>query len=505
MSRAISMRKIREILRLALGQGVSARQVARACGVARSTVAEYLRRAEQAGLCWPLPDELDEAGLEQLLMAPEKGSTGPLPDLAAMEQELRRPGVTRQLLWEEYRQNHPEGLSYSRFCFHLRDHLAASHPTMRLDHKAGEEVQVDFAGQTMPITCRLTGEVTQVQIFVACLPASAYLYAEAVPDQSLEHWLGAHVRTFQAIGGVPAIVRPDNLKSAVSRACRYDPEVNRAYAELAEHYGVAVIPTRVRRPRDKASVETHVGIVERQILARLRDQSFFSIDELNEAIWQELDRVNAAAMQKKAGSRDERFVAIDQPALAPLPRQPYRFAQWKSAKVHRDYHIEVQHHYYSVPHALIGQQVDVRFNKSTVEVFHRGSRVAAHRASTIRGGHTTVPAHMPKAHQRSGMRPEELIGRARGIGPAVAEWVEQAMQRRRHPEQGYRSAMGVLRLASEYGASRLDAACKKALELGSFRYGSIASMLKKGLERTTPAEACPLPAHANVRGPGYYH
>ena len=499
------MRKIKEVLRLTWSCGLSQREVAAACNLSRSTVSEYVQRARAAGLSWPLPQDCDDAVLEARLFTQPSREHRILPDWSVVERELTRPGVTRQILWEEYREAHPQGLSYPRFCVHYRRWLATQHPTMRLDHKAGEALLVDFAGQTMPITDRDTGEVRQAQIFVATLPASSYVYCEAVASQSLEDWLGAHVRTFEALGGLPAIVRPDNLRSGVTRACRYEPELNPAYADLARHYDTAVIPTRVAKPRDKAAVESHVLVVERQILARLRNRTFFSIDELNEALWVELDRLNARPMQKKDGSRDERFQQIDAPALKPLPKQRYAYAQWKRAKVHRDYHVELARHYYSVPYALVGERVEVRFNARTVEIFHRSRRVATHRRSHRAGGHTTCPAHMPKAHQRVGMRPEELIQRATRHGAAVAQWVREAMERRSHPEQGYRSATGVLRLAKEYGSARLNAACQRAIAFNSYSYQSVASMLRNGLERRTDDDPQPLPAHGNVRGPGYFH
>lgn len=504
--RRVGMRKIREVLRLAWTCGLSQREVAQACGMSRSTVHDYLRRAGESGLAWDEVGSLDDGALEARLYQPSvRPKLDRAPDWDAFEKELKKRGTTRLVLWEEYREQRPDGWSYTRFCYHYRQWLKTQDPTLRLNHKAGEELQVDFAGQTMPVTDRLTGEVQQVPIFVATLPASAYLYCQACPDQSLPSWLAAHVRTFETLGGVPAIVRPDNLKAAVTKPCRYEPELNPAYAEMADHYGVAVVPARVAKPRDKASVESHVRLVEQQILARLRDRTFFSLNELNQALWEGLDRVNAKPMQKQAGSRDERFAQIDQPHLRALPREPYRYGEWKRAKVHRDYHIEIARHYYSVPYTLIGERVDVRFNQQTVEIFHRHRRIAFHQRSLRKGGHTTLPDHMPKSHQRVGLRPEQLIEKAQKIGPDVGLWVREVMARRRHPEQGYRSAFGVLRLAKQYPDERVNTACARALELHSYSSASVTSMIKKGLERSAPAEADPLPDHGNVRGSDYFH
>ncbi len=356
---------------------------------------------------------------------------------------------------------------------------------------------------------RTTGEVREAQIFVAVLGASNYTYAEATWTQSLSDWIGAHARTFAFLGGVPNIVVPDNLKSGVTRAHRYEPDINPTYQDLAAHYGVAVLPARVRKPRDKAKVEVGVQIVERTILAVLRNRQFFSLAELNRAIAELLTRLNQRPFKKLPGSRLSQFDAIDRPALKPLPVSPYEFAEWKKARVHIDYHIEVERHYYSVPHHLIKRQLDVRFTATTVECFHHGERVACHRRDDTPGRHTTVPAHMPERHRHHAQfSPERLQQWATKIGPETAALITRVIAERPHPEQGYRACLGILRLTNTYGDERLNAACARALDLGTHRYKSIESILKKGLDSQSlkPAPETTLPAeHGNLRGPGYYH
>jgi len=508
----LSMRKMKEILRLKWESKLGDRQVAKSCGVSRSTVSDYVNRARAAGLSWPLPDELDEDALAERLFPRTGPRTGqpPLPDWAEVQVELKRKGVTRWLLWSEYKDRYPDGLQYSQYCQRYRDWRATQSVVMRQDHKAGETLFVDYAGMTMEVIDRRTGEILKASIFVATLGASNYTYAEATSSQTLPDWLGSHARALTFLGGCPAVVVPDNLKTGVTNPCFYEPDLNPSYLDLARHYRLAVIPARVRRPRDKSKVEVHVQIVEREILAPLRNRSFFSLDELNEAIRQGVDRLNHRPLQKQGVSRAQLFEQLDQPALRPLPHEPYRFAEWKRAKVHPDYHIELTGHYYSVPFRLVRQTVDVRFNNHTVEIFRKAERVASHRRSFQRGAHTTVPEHMPKAHQRAGnMTPQRLIDWAHNIGPDIEAWVQVALKRRPHPEQGFRTCLGALNLAKRYGNDRLNAACKRALTVNAFSYRSLESMLKHNLDQQTlPKEkqtSIALPDHDNVRGPDYFH
>jgi len=508
----VTMRKIKDILRLKWGCGLSNRQVAASCGVARSTVAETLDRATAAGLSWPLPGDLDDQQLEIRLYPATPSLTGPpraMPDWATVHQELTRKGVTLALLWQEYKAQHPEGYQYSRFCERYGGWRMTLDRCLRQEHRAGEKLFVDYAGQTVGVQDRQTGEIRPAQIFVAVLGASSYTYAEATWTQTLPDWTGSHIRAFAFLGGVPEIIVPDNLRSGVTKACRYEPELNPTYADLARHYGVAVIPARVRKPRDKAKVEAGVLLVERWILACLRHQTFFSLAELNTAIAACLDRLNRRPFKKLPGCRQSQFEAVDRPALHPLPTEPYVYAEWRTARVNIDSHVEIEGHYYSVPSPLIQTALDVRLTVTTVECFHKNQRVASHVRSAERGRHTTVVAHLPSAHQQYlAWSPSRLIQWAETVGPATGTVVAELLARRPHPEQGYRSCLGILRLERTYSAARLEAACRRAQALETFTYKSVQSILKTGLDHQPlpePAPTVPLPfAHAHLRGTTYY-
>ena len=506
------MRKIKEVLRLKWAKGLSNRRIATACGIGRPTVSEYLRRASEAGLTWPLPANLDDAHLERLLFPPPPALPADargIPDWASIRRELKHKSVTLFLLWQEYRQANPDGYQYSWFCEHYRAWRGKLDVVMRQDHRAGEKLFVDYAGQTVPIIDRLTGEIREAQVFVAVLGASNYTYAEATWSQGLPDWIGSHVRTFRFLGGVPELVVPDNLRSGVSKAHRYEPDTNPTYQDMASHYGVAVLPARVRKPRDKAKVESGVLVVERWILAALRHRQLFSLAELNAVIRDLLEKLNARPFRKLPGSRREHFEQLDRPALQPLPAEPYVYAEWKKARVHIDYHVAIEGHYYSVPHALIKREVDVRITRNTIECFHRGNRVASHVRSHQKGRHTTDPGHMPESHRQAGeWSPERLMRWAARTGPATAKLIQTVLGSRKHPQQAYRACLGILRLGKAYGDERLEAACRRALTLGSCRYKSIESILKHRLDEQPLEEQQELAlpnSHDNIRGPAYYH
>ncbi len=505
------MRKVLEVLRLKWGCGLSNRAVARSCGIARSTVAEYLRRAEQAGLSWPLPEDMDESKLEALLFPPMEPSSGRerhQPDWAEVHRELKRKGVTLALLWQEYKDAHPDGYQYSFYCEQYRRWLGAVDVCMRQEHKAGEKMFVDYAGHTMPLTDRKTGEVREVQIFVAVLGASNYTYVEATEGQTLPDWIGSHVRALAYFQGAPAIFVPDNLWSGVSKAHWYEPEVNRSYEECARHFGAAVVPARVRRPKDKALAELGVQGVERQILARLRNHCFFSLTELNRALWRLLENYNRRPFQKLEGSRSSLFETVEQPALQPLPQQAYEYGEWKKARVNIDYHIAVDGHFYSVPYQLVKEQVDVRATATTIEVFHRHKRIASHFRGRHKNGYTTVKEHMPEAHrQYAEWTPERLVRWAQKTGGKTATLIESILASRPHPQQGFRACLGIMRLGKLYGQDRLEAACARALAIKATSFKSVESILKKGLDKQPLPEVEPEPPaieHDNIRGPEYY-
>jgi transposase len=508
----VAMRKIRDVLRLRFGEGLSLRQVAASAQMPFTTVGDYARRAERAGLSWPLPTDLDDDALEAVLFAsaaPPPNSR-PLPDWQEVHKELRRPGVTLMLLWLEYKEAQPDGYAYSQFCLHYRRWQRHLDVVMRQEHKAGEKLFVDFAGQQIPIYDEKTGErALDAELFVAVLGASSYLYAEALASQELLCWITGHVHAFEFLGGCPAIAVCDNLRSGVTRPHRYEPDVNATYQEMAAHYGVAVIPARSYRPRDKAKAEAGVLLAERWILARLRNQRFGSLAECNLAIRELVEVVNDRPFNKLPGSRRCLFEEIDRPALRPLPVTRYEFATWRRAKVNIDYHIEVRadRHYYSVPYRLVGEVVEVRLAATTVEIFHRHRRVASHLRSFSRG-HTTDPAHMPESHRRHAQwTPSRIIAWAQRTGPATAKLAEAIMAARPHPEQGFRACLGIIRLGDRYGAERVEAACERALAVRAHSYRSVESILRNGLDRKPlPAEgpARTHPRHDNVRGPGYY-
>ncbi|MBI2433390.1 MAG: IS21 family transposase, partial [Candidatus Hydrogenedentes bacterium] len=406
------MRKIREVLRLSWGGKLGARAVAHSCGLGRTTVQEYLQRARQAGLSWPLPDGLSDSALEALLFAPPAlaiEAPRPVPDWSKVQEELRRQGVTLVLLWEEYKQTQPEGYEYSRFC-ELYRHWRQTLPVyMHQDHQAGEKLFVDYAGQTMTVVDRETGAAREAQIFVAVLGTSNYTYAEATWTQSLPDLIASHTRALAFFGGVPAIIVPDNLRSAVSASCRYEPEINLSYQQWAEHYGCAIIPARVRKPQDKAKVEKGVQDVERRVLAPLRHRTFFSLAELNQAIASLLAQHNRRPFQQREGSRRSLFEALDQPALRPLPATRYEYAHWLKARVNLSYHVAVEHHHYSVPYTLVKQEVQIRLTAATVEIFHDGLRIASHPRSPRKYQYTTQKEHMPRNHQAQAEWPPERI------------------------------------------------------------------------------------------------
>lgn len=506
----LSMRKIREILRLKFGCGLSNRQIARATGCGASTVFDYLSRARSAEVSWPLSKDLDdEEALKALLFG--AGRTGEprraTPDWPRYHEELRKKYVTLALLWAEYSQEQPDGYGYSRFCQLYREWARALSPTMRQIHRPGKKMFVDFSGGTIPIVDRETGEVRHAALFVAVLGYSSFTYAEPVLSQDLPTWIGANVRALEFIGGVPEIEVPDNLKAGVSRACRYEPDLNRTYAEFAAHYGLAVIPARAGKPRDKAKVEVGVQIVERWIIAVLRHRTFYSVQEVREAVAPLLDRLNTRPMRKIGRSRRDLFEGEERAALRPLPTCRYEMSEWRGAKVNIDYHVEFDHHYYSVPHAHIHAEVEVRATTTTVEILRAGRRIASHVRSGERSKHTTAPEHMPKSHRaHQEWTPSRLIEWAKKIGPSAAEVVEEIMRRRPHPEQGYRSCLGILRLSKRYGPERLEAACRRAATFRGYSYRSVESILKSGLDAVGPRvrEDRGLPRHENIRGSGYY-
>ena len=508
----LPVRKIKEVLRLQ-ALGLSQRQIALSCSVGQATVSEYLKAAETAGLKWSDVADWDDDRLWQAMTPPRKASPprkhSPEPDYAALRHELQtNKYVTLQLLWEEYCNQHPEGYRYSRFCELYRGWLRRQEFVLRQEHRAGEKLFVDYAGATIPIYNPESGEVWEAAIFVAVLGASNYTYAEASLTQGLADWIGAHMRAFEFLGGVPEIVTPDNLKSGVTKACRYEPGINRTYEEMAAHYGVAVVPARPAKPRDKAKAEAGVQVVERWILAALRKRKFFSLAELNQAIAELLTRLNEHPFRKRDGCRRSLFELLDKPVLRPLPEERYQYGHWETHRVNIDYHVAFEDHWYSVPYQLVQQEVEIRATAATVEIFHRGVRVASHARSQARHHATTVTEHRPKAHQRYlEWTPSRLVDWAHKIGPATADLFGKIMASKPHPEQGYRSCLGILRLGKQYSPARLEAASHRAITLQACSYQSVKSILKCNLD-SLPIETATPPKpplnHPNIRGSEYF-
>ena len=502
------MRLVREILRLKQGLGRSHREVARSLGISVGAVASVVDRCRLAGVVWEDVETLSDAEVERLVYGP----IGPVqrrpgPDCLWIHTELTRPGVTLQLLHLEYLEQQPEGYRYTQFCDIYRRWRKKRRRSMRQIHRAGEKMFVDYAGQKPHIVEPSSGECIEVELFVAVLCGSNLTYAEATHTQQAPDWIASHVRAFEFFDGVAGAVVPDQLKSGVSKSCRYEPVLQRTYEDLARHYGTVILPARPASPRDKAKVETAVQIVERWILARIRNETFFSLNALNARIRELLVELNGRPMRDYGKSRLELFEMIEKQHLKPLPAERFVFATWKKARVNIDYHVPVDKHYYSVPHRLVHEQVELRVSANTVEVYHRNMRLASHRRS-LKPGFTTLPEHMPKSHRAHlEWSPSRFIRWAGKIGPHTQALVQAILSERPHPEQGYRSCLGILRLAKTYGNQRLEAACRRAVAVRARSYKHVQAILKNGLDQAPPLET-PAPhrpiLHANVRGPEYY-
>ncbi len=510
-SERLSMRRIRELLRLKFENGLPGRAIAASLGISKGAVNDYLARARAAGLSWPLPADLNDTALERRLfpgLPSVEAAARPEPNWAYVDAELRRKGVTRSLVWQEYRADHPDGYGYSWFCDRFEAWKGRVSPTMRQSHGAGEKVFVDYAGDTIDVIDPADGVARPMKLFVAAMGASSYVYAEARPSEGLADWVACHVALFAFLGGVPAIIVCDNLKSGVTRPDRYEPAVNRTYQEMARHYGTSVVPARPYKPRDKAKVEQSVLLVQRWVMARLRNRRFFSLGALNAAIAELVGELNERVMRAHGASRAELFAQVDAPALKALPDEPYAFAVWKRCRVAPDYHVEIEGCFYSVPYRLIRELIDVRVADRTIEAFHKGERVASHAKSPGRRGHVTIPEHMPSAHRRhAAWTPARMMSAAEKIGPSTAALFEAIMADRPHPEQGFRTCLGILALERTYGQARIEAACQRAGAIKARSVSSVRSILQTGLDRAF-LEPQPEPEplrHGNIRGRTYFH
>src|SRR5215475_9432647 len=505
----LPMRNIREVLRLTAA-GMSSRKIAASLSIGATTVIDCLHRAQRAGMTWPLPEDLSDEALEQRLYPPQTTTTEqrPLPNWAEIHRELKRPGVTLLLLWGEYRDQHPDGYGYSRFCDFFRAWEKRVSPTMRQTHIAGERMFVDYAGTKLEVIGSTTGEILTAELFVAVLGASSLTYAEATWTQSLADWIGSHRRAFSYFGGVTAMIVSDNLKSGITKACFYEPNVNRTYEEMAKHYATAIVPARPNKPKDKAKVEVGVQVATRWVIAKLRKRTFFSLAELNAAIRDCVEQINNRVTRHLGSSRRSLFEQVERAALKSLPTTQYVLAQWKQCRAGIDYHVEIERHYYSVPYTLVRQELWARYTASTVEVFHRDKRVAAHRRGPPNRGHTTLPEHMPSSHRRYADWTLPRIKREAGeIGPNASALVEVILREKRHPEQGFRSCRGIVNLVGRFPRERVEAACERALAVRARSFSSVKSILETKLDRKRSEKAADGPAivHANIRGPTFYH
>ena len=507
------MRQLRELLRLRLQADLSMRQIKHSLRISLGAVQKVISKTEAQGLSWAAIEQLDDQQLARLFY-PEAdtrvSATLQLPDWVEVHQELRRKGVTKHLLWEEYTQAYPNrSYSYPQYCFLYQDWLKKQKRSMRQTHKAGDKLFVDYAGQTVPIVQGDSGEVRFAQIFVAVLGASNYVFCEATWSQGLPDWLGSHARAFEFLGGVPKLIVPDNLKSGVSRACRYDPDINPSYQQLSAHYGVAIMPARPRKPQDKSKAEVGVQIIERWILARLRHQTFFSLTELNRCIRALLLEVNNKPFKQLKGTRQQWFEALDKPALAPLPKQAYQYTDIKTVKVNVDYHIQYDQHLYSVPHHLVGEKLELHAKAQLIELYFHNQRVTSH-ARHYRPGTTTVAAHMPVRHEKHHQwTAGRLMNWAKDLGDDVLHWVQAQLQRKPHEQQAYRVCLGLLNLSRQYPAERLNKACAIANQHQLYRLKQIKSILQSKQDQLLAESKQPptlLPQdHENIRGPKSFH
>ncbi len=508
------MRKLREVLRLRFELKLGYQQIGRSCAIGVSTVHKYLKRAEAAGITWPLPEDWDETRVEAMVFPrreptiAEKNPARMPPDFAAIHEQLRsNKYVTLQLLWEEYRQANPDGYRYSRFCELYQRWRSKLDVVLRQEHTAGEKMFVDWAGATIPVHDRHTGEAWQAPLFVATLGASSYTFAGCTRDQQMESWLRMHVRAFEHFGGIPALAVPDNAKTGVTKAHRYDPDLNPTYYNFALHCGFGIVPARPYKPRDKAKVENAVQVAQRWIVAALRHHKFFSLEELNVAIRELLTKLNNRPFRKREGSRASVFATLDKPALKPLPAEPFDLSEWSRARVNIDYHVSFDANLYSVPYNLVHELVEIRSTPTMVEILHKGTRVASHLRSRGRGQNITNEEHRPKSHRAHlEWTPSRMVHWAESIGPNTAKLFERIMNDWPHPEMGYRGCLGIIRLAGKYSTQRVEAASERALLTGACRYKSVESILKNSLDQT-PVPSSPAavtPPHDNIRGSEYF-
>lgn len=510
MRKTTSMKKIRELLRL-VHEGLSYRKAATCACINRESAREILQKAEANNLSWPLDESYTDEVLNNIIFKKNiSKEINPKKSLNYVEiqKELLKKGLTLKLLWTEYKEENPDGYQYTQYCEMYSRWKKSNRFSMRQNHIAGEKMFIDFSGVTVPYIDLSTGEVKKAEIFLSVLGGSSYTFAYAVPDQTIPSWIDAHIKSFNFFGGTSQILIPDNLKSAIKKTCRYEPDLNPVYRDLAQHYGVAVIPARVRKPKDKSKVEVAVQVAERWILARLRKITFYSVNDINTAIIPLLKIINEKKMSLSGISRREIYEQCEKHLLKKLPTEHFEIYLWKKGKLNIDYHIEFEKHYYSAPHTLLHKELEARGTKDIVEIYHDGIRVALHKRSFVLGKHTTEPKHMPPQHQKHvEWTPERMLEWANSIGPCVKECFDIIINRCLHPEQGFRSCLGILRLAKIYSNNRLEDACLRSINSGYVSYKSIKNILSNNLDKIPfhkkEEEEINL-QHENIRGSKYF-
>lgn len=511
MRKKISMKKIRELLRL-VHEGLSQRKAASCACISRTSAQRILLKAASRNLSWPLDEKYTDEILNDLLFKKEEleNTHNKInPDWAEVQKELLKKGLTLKLLWTEYREESPNGYQYTQYCEMFRRWKKSHRLTMRQTHVAGEKSFIDFSGNTVPYIDRLTGEFKKSEIFLSVLGGSSYTFAYAVPDQTSQSWIHAHIKAFEFFGGTTKILIPDNLKSGVKKACRYEPDLNPLYRDFAQHYGVAIVPARVRKPKDKSKVEVAVQVAERWILARLRKITFYSVAEINEAIIPFLKLMNEKVMKHIGSSRKDLYEKYEKPILGKLPQEPFEIYIWKKAKVNIDYHVEFERHYYSVPYSFIHKEVEIRVTKDMVEIYNSNKKIITHKRSYLLGKHTTITEHMPSQHQKHAeWTPQRMLGWAESVGPCVKECFDIIINKSAHPEQGFRACLGILRLGKVYNNKRLEDACLRSITYGHVSYKTVKNILANNLDKIKIQKREEEPTdlqHENIRGASYYH
>jgi transposase len=500
--RRLTMRTVKEIIRL-FNSGLSNRKIALSCNISPTTVSFYVNRLKSSGMDYAAFTSLTDEEIKALFLPEVPKPLRPLPDMEYIHSELKRKGVTLYLLWEEYIRDNPDGYRYSQFAYHYGEFKKILNPVMRFNHKIGEKVFVDFSGFKPKIKNPITGEITEVELFVGVLGASNYTFAYAVLDQGLESWINCHIKMFEFFGGAPNVIVPDNLKSGVTKANYYDPEINPTYLEMSLHYDTVILPARPYKPKDKPKVENGVLNAQRRILAPLRDKTFFSIEELNLAIAAELKEYNDRPMQKILKSRAALFEE-EKLHLKPLPER-YELSFWKRAKVGIDYHVDVNGTHYSVHYQLIHRDVDICYNHELIKIYHNSKIIASHKRSFIKSYFVTSQEHMPPSHRGIFITPEKIREESLKIGQNAALLIEKIIENRRSPDSSLRSALGIIRLSGKYPAARVEAACKKALNFSLYRYRNVKNILDKNLENDFIENKLENNiAHENIRGAEYY-